>query len=252
MKPTDRQAQITDFVRREGRVSVEKLVAKFKFSPETIRRDLSVISNTGKIQKVHGGAVLPEIFGEGPFRQRMLENVSAKRHIGQKASRLISPGDTLFIDTGSTTLIFAEELTRINNLTIITNSAEVARSIGIDNNSARLFLLGGKYNADNRETCGLMTINQISAFRANHAVLAIGGIDAEAGAMDFNVDEAQVAQAMISQAENTIVLADSTKFNRIASFSVASLNQFNYLVCERQPDGPLKNALIRENIKIIC
>lgn len=141
---------------------------------------------------------------------------------------------------------------KTDNLTVITNSAEIAATIGARNNSIRVFLLGGEYNADNRETCGLMAIDQISGFRANHAVLTVGGIDAEAGVMDFNIDEAQVARAMLNQAESTIVLADSTKFNRIASFSVGMFDRFDCLVCESKPIGPLADALARKSVKILC
>ncbi len=252
MHPHDRQVEITDFVRQQGRVSVDELAARFTSSPETIRRDLGVLSEAGKIHKVHGGARSPRIFGEGLLRQRMLENVAAKRHIARKACELISPGDTLFIDTGSTTLIFVEELVTIADITVITNSIGIAASIGASSNPIRLFLLGGEYNTDNGETCGLMAIEQINSFRANYAVLTVGGIDADAGVMDFNVDEAQVARAMIKQSENTIMLVDSTKFDRIASFAVSSFHQVSCLVSERSPDGQLKDVLVRQNVKMIC
>ncbi len=252
MRPLDRQTKITDFVRQEGRVSVEALAARLAASPETIRRDLGVLSEAGKIHKVHGGAMPPRIVGEGLLQQRMLENVAAKRYIAQKARPLISRGETLFIDTGSTTLIFAEELATIDDLTVITNSPEIAAGISAGNSSARVFLPGGEYHAGNRETFGLMVIEQISAFRANHAVLTIGGIEAEAGVMDFSIDEAQVARAMIGRAENIVALADSSKFNRIAPFSVGALGRFHCLVCEAQPGGPLKEALLREKVRVLC
>ena len=250
MRPHDRQAKIIDFVRQDGRVSVEELATRFGFSPETIRRDLGILSGAGKIHKIHGGAMSPRIVGEGLLKQRMLENVAAKRHIAQQACRIISPGDTLFIDTGSTTLTFAEELAGIDDLTVITNSVEIAGNLGAGNASTRVFLLGGEYHADNRETCGLMAVEQISAFRADYAVLTIGGVDADAGVMDFNIDEAQVARAMIARAESTVMLADSSKHNRIASFAVGPLRRFDYLVCEIEPGGPLKDALVREKVKI--
>ena len=251
MRPLVRQTQITDVVRQEGRVSVEALVARFDISPETIRRDLGVLSKAGKIHKVHGGAMPPRLFGEGLLKQRVLENVAAKRYIAQKARLLLAPGETLFIDTGSTTLTFAEELSGVDDLTVITNSTEIAATIAAGNDTSRVFLLGGEYHADNRETCGLMAIDQISAFCANHVVLTIGGMDAEAGIMDFNFAEAQIARAMIKQAESAVVLADSTKFNRIASFSVGAFDRFDYLVCETPPSGPLADMLLRKNVKIL-
>ncbi|MGI9311377.1 MAG: DeoR/GlpR family DNA-binding transcription regulator [bacterium] len=251
MRPLDRQARIIDFVRREGRVSVDDLATRFRSSPETIRRDLGILSKSGKIHKIHGGAMPPRLFGEGLLKQRMLENVAAKRYIAQQAREIISQGETLFIDTGSTTLYFAEELAGIDDLTVITNSIEIAGSIGASNDSIRLFLLGGEYHSDNRETRGLAAIDQINAFRANHAVLTVGAVDADAGVMDFSMAEAQVARAMIARAEHTVMLADSSKFNRIASCAVGAFDRFDCLVCEAEPSGRLKAALARAKVDII-
>lgn len=252
MKPKERRSRIFDTIRQEGRVSVDKLATEFNSSAETIRRDLNKLSKTGKIQKIHGGAMLPGPSAEGPYQQRMGENARAKRLAAQKACELISPGDTLFIDTGSSTLFFAEEAVRIPGLTVITNSAEVARVLSSSENGASVFLLGGEYNADNRETMGPMTILQLDAFHANYAVLATGGIDAIAGVMSFDSGEAAVARAMLGRAENAIVLADSSKCGRIAPYVIGRLDQFDHLVCEVEPGQLLKNALDQSNVNIVC
>ncbi|MFC1681855.1 DeoR/GlpR family DNA-binding transcription regulator [Pseudomonadota bacterium] len=252
MRPRERQSTIADFIRQKGRVSVNELAATFQSSPETIRRDLGVLSDAGKIRKIHGGATQPAICGEGPFQQRMGENVAAKRAIARNAARLLSPGDTLFVDTGSTTLAFAEELVEIDDLTVITNSAEIAKVIGNGNRTATVFLVGGNYNSDNHETVGAMAIEQIRAFRAHLAVLTVGGLDADAGAMDYSADEAQLARAMIERSGKVIMLADSTKFGRIATFSLGPLENFDCLVCEEQPSQSLMDALYRENVEIVC
>ena len=110
MRPLDRQSRIIDTVRARGKASVDELAEMFGTSVETIRRDLSSLARKGRLEKIHGGAIPPRSLGEGPFEQRMQRNGLAKRHIAQKLRELISPGDTLLIDTGSTTLIVAEEL----------------------------------------------------------------------------------------------------------------------------------------------
>ena len=248
MKIRDRQLKIIEILRNEGKVSVRGLVSQLGTSAETIRRDLSSLSDAGKLHKTHGGAVLPRITGEGPFQQRLENNIAAKRQVAKRACPLISPGDTLFIDTGSTTLIFAEELALIDNLTIITNSADIAKIVAT-NHSSQVFLVGGLYSADNRETTGPMVISQIDKFRVTHTVLTIGGIDAKTGVTDFNVNEAHVAQAMIQQASNVIVLADSSKLNQIAPFEVSSLTQINSFVCNISPDESLRAALADAEVK---
>jgi len=249
MKPKHRRSQITDLLRQQGQVSVDFLAAHFDTSVETIRRDLGVLSASGKLQRTHGGAVLPETTGEGSFQQRMAENVTAKRKVAQQASALISPGDTLFIDAGSTTLMLAEELLYIDKLTIITNSTQIARIIG-SQTSTQLFLIGGAYNPESSASFGQMAIEQLGHFRADLAFVTIGGIDLNGGAMDFDLHEAELARAMIARAGRTAVLADSSKFARIASFEVATFSQIDYFVSDAWPAPPLAEVMQAEGVSI--
>ena len=138
MRPNERQTAIADVVWQRNRVSVDSLAAMFSASPETIRRDLSILARNGKIQKVHGGAVLPRMAEEGPFAERMRHNVAAKRRIADRAIPLISSGETLFINTGSTTMLFADELVGLDDLTVITNSAELARILSCGRPAGRV------------------------------------------------------------------------------------------------------------------
>ena len=250
MKPDHRQILIMDILHESGKVSVKDLVSRLDVSAETIRRDLTLLRDTGKLQKTYGGAVSPRIPGEGPFIQRMNENRTAKQMIAKKGCSLILPGDILFIDTGSTTLAFAEELVGIDELTIITNSAGIANTMGA-NSTSRVFLVGGQHNIDNNETTGPMAISQLSQFWVNHAILTIGGIHEKTGICDFNINESLIARAMIEQADNTVVLADPSKMDKIAPFKVASLNQIGHLICYKKPENPLSEALEQANVCII-
>lgn len=238
-----RQKKLVEIVRKKEKASVEELAALLDASRETIRRDLTQLATAGMIQKIHGGATTPRILGEGPFQQRLSENVDAKMKIAKTAAQLFCPGETLFIDTGSTTLLFAEEIAKIAGLTIVTNSTEIARTIAKANASSRAFLLGGAFSADNSQTVGTMVAAQIRSFRAHHAVLTIGALDRRTGAMDFNIEEAQVARAMIEQSENVTVLADQSKFNTLASFEVCPLAKIDRLVCDTRPPKNLGEGL---------
>ena len=241
--PRLRQEKIAEAVRRQGRVSVEQLALRFKTSHETIRRDLTALAETGKVQKVHGGAKLPRLREEGPFRERMATNAVGKRIIAGKVARLIAPGETLFIDTGSTTLMCAEEIGKIAGLTVITNSTRIAAVLAERGNRTSVYLLGGRFDGDNHETAGPTAIAEIQSFHADHALITIGALDAGTGATDFNFDEAQVARAMVDRAENLIVAADAAKFQRVAAFSVCPLARINALVTDRRPQGTLMAAL---------
>ncbi|PHS17081.1 MAG: DeoR family transcriptional regulator [Kangiella sp.] len=251
MKPSFRQSKIIDLIREKQRIDVNDLAKHFGASRETIRRDLSALSKEGKIQKVHGGAVLAKMSAEGSFQRRMERNVQEKRQIAKEAVKLFSPRDTIFIDTGSTSIYFAEEMAKIDDLTIITNSALLAKVITQNNASNKVFLLGGEYSGDNQETFGSLAIQQIKTFRAHHVVLTIGALDSLTGVMDFNINEAQIASAMIEQAQSLTVLADHTKFNNIASFQVCPLDRITTLVCDQMPAKELHNELIQQNVEII-
>lgn len=251
MKTVKRQMKIIETIREEERVTVDELAALFDISRETIRRDLTKLANSGKIQKIHGGAILPRVFGEGSFGQRMSENAEAKTRIASRAVELFDAGETLFIDTGSTTLYFAEKLAEVPGLTVITNSTEIAKTISSSGEDNRTFLLGGEYSADNSQTAGTLVASQIRLFRVHHAILAIGALDVRTGAMDYNIEEAQVAHAMIEQAETLTVLVDSSKFNKLASFEVCPLSRIDQLVCDVMPPDEMREALETAGVEII-
>ncbi|MEP2715997.1 DeoR/GlpR family DNA-binding transcription regulator [Pseudophaeobacter sp.] len=251
MSIEQRQTKLIEIVRRQGKVSVEELATQLNASRETIRRDLSRLSEAGKIQKVHGGASMPRVMGEGSFKQRLSENVDAKMEIAKATARLIQPGETLFIDTGSTTLFFVEAIAHIQGLTIVTNSTEIARTIATADTSSRVYLLGGEFGSDNSQTFGAMATMQVRSFRAHHAILTIGAMDARSGAMDFNIEEAQVARAMIEQSETVTVLADSSKMGALASFEVCPLTLIDRLVTERLPPAEILDGLQAQGASVV-
>ena len=243
MKKRDRQSKLVDLVRDREKVSVEDLAAALGASRETIRRDLSDLARAGTILKVHGGAMIARLPGEGPFRHRMSQNVAAKARIARAAAQLFRPGETLMIDTGSTTLFLAEELAGIAGLTVVTNATEIARTIARARNGSRAFLLGGEYGLDNSQTIGAMVTGQIRLLRAHHAVLTVGALDHLSGAMDYDLREAEIAQAMIAQARRVTVLADASKFGALASFQVCPLARIDTLVSDTPPPPEIRESL---------
>ena len=243
MKPKQRQGQIAAIIGRDGQVSVEALAERFDVSTETIRRDLGLLAEAGVIQKVHGGAKRPRMQSESSFQQRMVENAEAKRTIAGKLAHIVERGDTLFIDTGSTTLACAEQLAPTGGMTVITNSLRIAQVFGTAGLENAVYLLGGSYGADNAETVGPLAIRQVEAFQADYAVLTVAAIDAEAGIMDANFDEAQMARAMIGRARQLVVVADATKFDRRAAFQVCALSDVDMLVSDQPPDPILAGSL---------
>jgi len=247
VKPRERRVRILAFIEQRGQASVDQLVAEFSVSAETVRRDLFQLAEEGRVQKVHGGARKLRSEREGSFAQRMGEGREVKVRLAERLAEVIAPGDTLFVDTGSTTLAAAAVLARIGGLTIVTNSLRIASEVG---ERADVYLLGGLFRQDNQETVGPMAIEQIGAFRADYALITVGALDA-AGAADFNIEEAQVARAMISQARQLIVLADASKCERQAPFKVCDLQRINLLITDAVPSAELRSALGRAGVTVL-
>ena len=251
MRPIERQSRIIDTVRARGKAAVDELAEMFGTSVETIRRDLTTLARKGQLQKIHGGAIPPRSLGEGLFEQRMQRNGLAKRHIAQKLRELVSPGDTLLVDTGSTTLIVAEELAAVDDLTIVTNSTSIAKVIAAGNKTASIFLLGGNYIEDNRQTCGIIAQEQLNQFHGNFAILTVAAVDGNAGLMDYSFEEAQMARAMLRRADRGIALADSSKFGQVAPFVVAGFEEIDALVCEQAPGKDLASHLQNARVTVV-
>lgn len=251
MTPRERQALIVEQVRHSERVFVDDLAESLGASRETIRRDLTALANRGVVQKFHGGATMPHPGTEGPFQARMALNAPAKQRVAAAAAKLFKPGDALFVDTGSTTLYFAEALAEVGGLTVVTNSSGIARQLGLNGSEDRVFLLGGEFQVDNQETVGTLTLQQIKSFRPSYAVITIGALHAEAGIMDYDFDEAQVALAMIEQAARLIVLVDASKFDQLALIGICGLGEIDVLVCDAAPGGALAEALARADVEIV-
>ena len=250
MKPHERQPQIEAIIRREGEVSVDMLAARFDVSSETIRRDLGALAEGGRVLKVHGGARRPRLIQEPSHEEREVTAAAAKVAIGRKLGRAVEPGETLFVDTGSTTLAAAETLAAIPGLTIITNSLRLAERMTRAGSDATIHLLGGRYGADNAQTTGASTVEQVQAFRADRAVLTVAAIDADQGAMDASLEEAQIARAMIRNARQLTVLADAGKFAQYAAYAVCPAGDIDLIISDGQLGSSQREALTNKGVEI--
>jgi len=259
MTPEERRKRIVAMVRRQGRATVEELARAFGQIAADPQRypnvdfvfpdDINDPNSVLQAAKINIRAAVP--VGEGPFRVRMTEQAEEKARIAQAAVRLVAPGETLFIDTGSTTIYFAEELARVDNLTVFTNSTEIAHVIARAGNGSQAFVLGGLYNPDNRQTVGAVVLEQIRSLHARHAFLTVGAVNAKNGAMDFSLEETAIARAMLEQAETLVVLADSTKLGRAATFQVCGLERIHTLVTDGMPPAPLAAALAEARVDVV-
>lgn len=220
----ERHQRIVSMLTANRQVSANDLAGMLGVSRETVRRDLLDLEEIGKVVRVHGGAILPEARSEDPFHQRMTTQIRAKSELAKKAVGLIQPGQTIMVDAGSTTAVFARELVKVPGVSVITNSLDIATTLqagGMD-----VILLGGRIAADVPATMGELTLSEIRRFEVDLCFSAPVALHPEKGSYFYDLQEAEVSIAMAAQARRTVALADHTKLgttNRVRAWDVAEI-----------------------------
>ena len=248
-KTSKRQLAILDYIRERGTLTVVELAHGLQVSDETIRRDAKVLEQNGQILKLHGALALPHMAGEAPFERRMRENSEVKRAIAKRACQFVEDGDSLIVDTGTTTSIFAQELRVKRGLTVVTNSSDVARTLATVNGN-RVYMAGGELKGDNGAAFGNIAVEFFSWFKVKHAFISIAAIDAQKGAFDVELDEANIAYQALKQAEHRVIITDSSKFTKTALVQVCDFNDFDRLVTNEMPNQELTLALEKAGVAI--
>lgn len=221
----ERHQRILSMLAANHQVSANDLAEMLNVSRETVRRDLLDLAETGQVNRVHGGAVLPEPRSEEPFRQRMTAQLRAKSEIARKAVRLIQPGQTIMVDAGTTTAIFARELAKLSGVSVITNSLDIATTL--QGAGKQVLLLGGRMAADVPATVGELTLAEIRRFRVDLCFSAPVAVHPLNGAFFYDLEEAEIAIAMAQQAPRSVILADQSKLgetSRVQSWEAETVD----------------------------
>lgn len=223
-----------------GQVSIDRMVEDFAVSRETVRRDLMDMELAGELRRVRGGAV-PVVREDTNFRVRMTQRLQERRAIAATALGLLQSGLTIFMDAGVTTAVMAEALAGPNgltDLTIITNSVDVAQQLaerpGEPTRRFRVVMLAGDFKQDPMETHGAATINDIHRYRADLALLAPWGVDAAMGASNHFLHGAELARAMVQNADRTIILADHSKVGVPARSVFCRIDEMDHLIVDEK------------------
>lgn len=211
-----RRKRILEQLRLEGKVSVNALCDALGVTPVTIRNDLTMLEQEGRLMRVQGGAVRMPAEAAAPESQSVA-NISQKQVIGQLVAQMVRDGDTLFINSGTTCEIVAAQLSIRRNLNIVTNSLNVAVKLGAVP-TFRVLLLGGEINAHYGFTHGGDAQEQLSKYQADWAILSVDGVSARGGITTHHAEEAVIDRMMAAGAKQRLIVADSSKIGK-AGFS---------------------------------
>lgn len=249
MDATRRQGSIIARVRELGSVRIQDLARDLDVSEETIRRDIRPLVEAGALGKRHGSVSAPAMAAEAPFERRMRENASEKRAIARHVAGMIADGDSVMLDTGTTTSMLARELLSKRDLTIVTNSSDIARTLAIVNGN-RVVMAGGELNGDNGAAFGRTAIDFLERFNTDFAIISIAAVSATRGLMDYHLDEAELARAVLRQGRRRLVVTDHTKFARSALVTVCRFDALDELVTDAAPPDEIAAALSHDGV--IC
>jgi len=239
--------RIRALLNRLSQVSTEHIIRELGVSRETARRDSIELEALGLARRVHGGLVAMDTPAEPPLIERLGARAKEKRAIARAAARLLLPGQTLFLDAGSTTTLLAEELRGLSGLTIVTNSlqAALALSAGEEDQALnnQIILLGGMMSAGAQQTRGEITVGEIVRYRADVALLSPVGIEANCGASSFHPHEAAIARAMVQQSAACYLLADHSKLGVVSRTVYATPQTITRLITDNGGDSAALEAL---------
>ena len=245
-----RQQEIMELARKTGRVSVEDLVARFGVSSQTIRKDLNELCEQRLLDRVHGGAIVASSVQNLAYEARRTIAQSEKREIGKAAAALIPSNSSLFMNIGTTTEEVAHALRQHNGLLVITNNIHVASMLypleGID-----VVIAGGAVRRADGGVVGSLAVDLIAQFKVDYAIIGVSAIDADGALLDFDLNEIQVSQSIISNARAVILVADSSKFGRTAPARFGRLSDVDVFVTDRVPSLELRALCAREDVRVI-
>lgn len=248
--PNARRSYILKQIENLGSVTVTDLADDLGVSGMTIRRDLDELEKDGLVQRVHGGVVSARGRSyEPPYALRVTQAVEAKQAIGVLAATLVADGDSIALDIGSTTIELAKNLTERHNLTILTPSLRIA-NLFINQPDIRLILPGGIARPGEASLSGDLTRKAFQGLFVDRLFLSVGGINAQFGLTGYNWDEALVKQAMIKSAKEVIVVADATKFGKVAFAHITSFSAIHKLVTDQMPPKPILLELNKAGVNI--
>src|SRR5688500_6039327 len=226
-----RKQRILAVLHRTPAVRVSELGRALRVSTASIRRDLTDLERTGLLKRTHGGAVSARLgIIEPSLAKKEDQCQPEKAAIGRLALAFVQPGDTIFLDAGSTTRQIARGLRHYDGITVVTNALNIAWDLA--SSELELVVTGGQVRRGILSHVGPLADQAIAGIHVNKLFLAANGVDFEKGVTTPNLLEAQTKRAMIERATEVILVADHTKFGRVTFGHICNLDRIHHVITD--------------------
>ncbi|MBC8267211.1 MAG: DeoR/GlpR transcriptional regulator [Rhodospirillaceae bacterium] len=250
-----RQATLQEIINTDGYVSVATTARELGISEMTVRRDLDALEKRGLVIRTHGGAVAPQDempppvdLVEPSFDTRCRKNAGMKTAIGKAAAEMVLPGETIGIDVGTSTYYLALGLAGRKGLKIFTNNLRAAPVL--DDIANQVYLTGGRIHRREMSINGSIAVEQLGGYWFNRVFIGAAGLT-DKGCFDFSLEDTEVKKLYLSRSDETVVLCDSTKFERMSVGRICGFESVDTLVTDSMPVGALKDALDEASVQIV-
>ncbi len=228
----ERRTKIIEKLNKDGKVKVSDLSKLFNVSEVTIRNDLDQLEKKNLLVRAHGGAMKFQRAGiDYELDIKAKKNQIQKNAIGKVAAQLIKDGDTIIIDSGTTTLEITKNLHGFSNLTVITNSLNIAGQL-VEYPKIKVIMLGGILRRKSLSLVGINAIESLKKYYCDKVFMGVDGIDSEYGISTPNVDEAFLNNIMINNSREIIVVTDSSKFKNRSFSYIAPIQKITTIVTD--------------------
>ncbi len=232
----ERKQMIVEIVNTNVKTTVAELCNRFSVSPATVRNDLRDLEESGLLKRTHGGAISNKRANFEPDAyQKEVERMAQKRAIAQIAAAYVNEGDTIAIDTGTTTFEFAKLLVDYQNLTVVTNDLQIAAFLE-QHSPAHIIIAGGAVRRNFHCTAGQKAIDTLADLNVDRTFIAANGVSIKRGVTTPNIDTAYVKEKLVALGDEVILLADSTKIDKVSFVKFAELKQVDVLITDGEVD----------------
>ncbi|WP_211231450.1 DeoR/GlpR family DNA-binding transcription regulator [Paenibacillus harenae] len=246
----ERKRKIVEYIQSHGRALVPELADRFQVSESTVRRDLRELEEAKLLRRTHGGAVLlQQDSAEPSFVEKEDRYRLQKEGVAQKALSFIEEGDTIFLDSGTTTYFMAKHLRNFQKLSVVTNSNMIAQELN-QLKDLDLLLTGGTLRYETQAMVGPIADRAIDSIRVDKLFLAINGIDPDGGLTTPNLTEAETKRRMIQSAKQVILVTDHSKFGKVSFAKVAELSDIHHCIVDDELPAQAVRAMEAEGIKV--
>lgn len=250
----ERQQQIIKLLEQQQVVTIQYLSEYFSVAVITIRRDLDALAKAGLIEKIYGGASLPaeKLYpsrANTQYSSRAVDCLKEKQAIAALAAELITPGETIFLDTGTTVSELAKQIKHRNDITVVTNSLAVVNELM--DSSIRFFCVGGWIEREQLLFAANGTDSYLDSFCFNHYFCGAGGVSVRTGVTNFCYESIHQRKAILARSASAVLLTDSKKFEVTAPFAAAPVSAFHTVITDDHISEAHRNELLSAGIRLL-